>query len=287
MQLRIFSLVTAFLAGAFLAPAQAGPYDPQIGYGATEAISKDDPRIIGWATSGTITRGPQYAQVPTGPAASFGTISEAYGIADASSTDSRPVVSLGDGGIVTMSFGFAFGNNPGPDFAVFENGIINSGDDTGNAFLELGHVEVSSDGTNFFRFDSISLTQTSSQTIDFGTTDASDLYNLAGKYIAGYGTPFDLEELDGTPGLDINAVTHVRIIDVVGAVAPLPFGDPFNPGTFDSVGNYINDPYATAFETGGFDLDAIAIIVVPEPGSASLLVLAGLGWLARKRLQRS
>lgn len=281
MKTRAFSLGFALLAGAF-APAQAGPYDPQVGFGATEAISKDDPRIIGWATSGTITRGPIFAQLPGGPAASFGGISDALGIADAIQIDSTPVVSLGDGGIITMSFGFAFENNPGPDFAIFENGIVFDGDTSGNAFLELGHVEVSSDGTNFFRFASESLTPTSTQVGGFGTLEASNLHNLAGKYTAGWGTPFDLEELDGTPGLDINAVTHVRIIDVVGAVAPLPFGDPINPGTLDSEGNYINDPYTTTFPSGGFDLDAIAILI-PEPSSASLFLLAGLGWLARRR----
>lgn len=278
MNLRTSSLGIALLTGA-LASAQAGPYDPQVGFGATEAISKDDPRIIGWATGGTVSRGPIFAPNPGFGDASFGTIANATGVADATPNDGLPVVSLGDGGSITMTFGFAITNSFGPDFAIFENGFINTGDTSGNAFLELGHVEVSSDGSNFFRFDSVSLTPTGLQTGTFGTTDASNLHNLAGKYIAGYGTGFDLEELVGTPGLDVNAVTHVRIVDVVGSIDPAF-------GSQDSLGNYINDPYPTAFNSGGFDLDAIAILV-PEPGGASLLALAGLGWLARRRAQRS
>ena len=43
------------------------------------------------------------------------------------------------------------------------------------------------------------------------------------------------------------------MIDVVGFVDP-------TYGTQDSQGNYINDPYPTAFPSGGFDLDAVAVI---------------------------
>ena len=91
-------------------------------------------------------------------------------------------------------------------------------------FLELAFVEVSSDGNNFFRFNSVSLTPTNTQVGGFGVLDTTNLHNLAGKYCAGYGTPFDLEELkDVNSLLDVNSITHVRIIDVVGYVQPADF----------------------------------------------------------------
>ena len=81
---------------------------------------------------------------------------------------------------------------------------------------------------------------------------ANDINNLAGKYRAGYGTPFDLEELAGTPGLDVNNITHVRIVDVVGSLG--------SHASHDSSGRVINDPYPTNFPTGGFDIDAVGVI---------------------------
>ena len=48
--------------------------------------------------------------------------------------------------------------------------------------------------------------------------NASDIQNLAGKYRAQYGTPFDLDEMIGNINLDINNITHVKIIDVIGNI---------------------------------------------------------------------
>jgi hypothetical protein len=76
---------------------------------------------------------------------------------------------------------------------------------------------------------------------------------LAGKYRQGYGTPFDLEELAGTPGLNVNDVKYVRIIDVVGSIDD-------NYATYDSFGNKINDPWPTPFDSSGFDLEAVGVI---------------------------
>jgi hypothetical protein len=69
--------------------------------------------------------------------------------------------------------------------------------------------------------------------------------------------------------LDIGSVTHVRIVDVVGSISPLF-------GTRDASGRLINDPFATPFASGGFDLDGVGVInqVVPEPGS--ILLMAGV-----------
>ncbi|MEJ6583013.1 MAG: T9SS type A sorting domain-containing protein, partial [Crocinitomicaceae bacterium] len=137
-------------------------------------------------------------------------------------------------------------NGAGPDFAVFENGFADN-------YIELAFVEVSSDGINYFRFPSISEAHESPQYWNGSYSDCRFFNNLAGKYRANYGTPFDLEELSGEVGLDVNAITHVKLIDVVGFVDP-------TYGTQDSQGNYINDPYPTAFPSGGFDLDAVAVI---------------------------
>src|SRR5690606_34511690 len=83
--------------------------------------------------------------------------------------------------------------------------------------------------------------------------DAVLINNLAGKYVSNYGTPFDLEDLVGTPDLDVNFITHIRLVDVVGAVNGAY-------GSVDTAGNLINDPYPTNFPIGGFDLDAIGAI---------------------------
>ena len=70
------------------------------------------------------------------------------------------------------------------DFAVFENGFSDT-------FLELAYVEVSSDGINYFQFPCTSYTQDTLQIGGFGSVDATKIDNLAGKYRAHYGTPFD------------------------------------------------------------------------------------------------
>jgi hypothetical protein len=84
-------------------------------------------------------------------------------------------------------------------------------------------------------------------------SDCRYFNNLAGKYRVGYGTPFDLEELSGENGLDLNSITHVKIVDVIGSINP-------QIGSFDSHGNIINDLFPTEFPSGGFDLDAVGVI---------------------------
>ena len=74
------------------------------------------------------------------------------------------------------------------------------------------------------------------------------IHNLAGKYQGGYGTPFDLDDLKDQEGLDVNRITHVKIIDIVG-----------NGTALDSLGNIIYEPYPTV-QSAGFDLDAIGVI---------------------------
>lgn len=205
------------------------------------AMHKDSSAFIAWVTSVVVERGPMDIQFPLDGDVSHGSESDAIGPVNGVS-----VISLGDGGVATVSFALPIANGPGYDFAVFENGFADN-------FIELAFVEVSSDGVNFVRFPAISEAPTDVQYWNGSYSDCRYYNNLAGKYRANYGTPFDLEELSDSTSIDIGAISHVRIIDAVGSINPLY-------GTFDSQGNIINDPYPTAFHTGGFDLDGIGVI---------------------------
>jgi hypothetical protein len=220
---------------------KAQPYPPIVGQSGSTAIYKDSSAFVNWVTSCNVVRGLQDVSTPTLGLANGGDSSMVIGIAG-----TNGVVSLGDGGSAICTFQYPIKNGIGNDFAVFENSF----DDT---FLELAFVEVSSDGINFVRFPSHSLTDTTLQTNTFGTTDATKINNLAGKYRSSYGTPFDLQELSSNPILNINYITHVKIIDVVGSVN-------MQYAKRDSYNNMINDPWPTPFPNGGFDLDAIGVI---------------------------
>lgn len=219
----------------------AQTYAPAAGQPGTTAMHKDSSVFINWVASCNVIRG--YQDISNAPLgyANAGDSSMALGQAMLNG-----IVSLGDGGTAICTFQYPIKNGTGADFAVFENSF----DDT---FLELAFVEVSSDGINFVRFDSHSLTDTASQTGSFGSTDATKINNLAGKYRGGYGTPFDLQELTANSTINVNAVTHVKIIDVVGSVNKAY-------AKRDSYNNIINDPWPTGFGSGGFDLDAIGVI---------------------------
>ncbi len=234
----LFSITTGF-----------AQFPPAAGQPASTAIHKDSSVFIDWATGCYVERGFLDISQPDLGFVDFGSDNDALGQAD------NAVVSLGDGGVATVTFGVPVANGYGFDFAVFENGFSDT-------FLELAFVEVSSDGENFFRFNAVSLTQTDEQTGSFGELNTEKLYNFAGKYRVEYGTPFDLEELAGIPGLDINNIGFVRIIDVTGSVQ-----DEY--ATFDSEGNKVNDPWPTPFPSGGFDLDAVGVIHNVENMSVS------------------
>lgn len=220
--------------------ALAQSFAPEPGQPGSTAIHVDSSIILNWASSVEIERGWMDIQNTALGYAAYGSDVDALGLADG-----QPI-SLGDGGMATLKFPYGISNGPGPDFAVFENGFADH-------YMELAHVEVSSDGINFFRFSSVSETPTETQLNNFSFSNCAYLNNLAGKYRVYFGTPFDLEELSGQVGLDIDNVTYVRLIDVVGSIDP-------GVGTMDSQGNVINDPYPTAFDSGGFDLDAVAVL---------------------------
>ncbi len=269
----VFSLFFSAMASV----AWAGPYAS-----GTTGLSYEDSSIVEWASEVvSCTRGPVDSTNSTGATASFGDLSNALGQANCSYDSPYNVVSLGDGGSITLSFANPIFNGAGADFAVYENAFKITGT-SGLYFCELAFVEVSSDGENFFRFPSISLTQTTTQIGGFGGLDPTNIYDLAGKNVSGIGTEFDLSELaDISALLDINNVKYVRVIDVVGTLNTA-YG-----ATYDSLGNLINDPWKTNFNTGGFDLDAVGVInAVPEPSAALLLLgLPALRFLRRSPLK--
>lgn len=218
-------------------------YAPAAGIEGSTAISKDSSIIINWASQCTVQRGYLDIANPGLGYASFGAAEEGTGIAEGNSVN---VVSLGDSGVAILTFEYPIYNGLGPDFAIFENGFTND-------YLELAFVEVSSDGLNYVRFPAYSETPTDAQIGPFEYSDCRYVHNLAGKYRQGFGTPFDLEDLIDSSGINISAITHIKIIDVIGTIDD-------NFASMDSQGNKINDLYPTDFESGGFDLDAVAVI---------------------------
>ncbi|MEN0006456.1 MAG: T9SS C-terminal target domain-containing protein [Bacteroidota bacterium] len=227
----------------WLSPNAQAQFAPGAGLPGTTAIPTDSSIFVGWATGVSIERGPQRIDDPSLGLADFGLPEAALGMAN------NEVVSLGDSGVATLSFEHPIRDGEGWDFAIFENGFNTP---TGY-FLELGLVEVSSDGIHFFRYPATSLTDTTTQVSSFGTLDPTRLDGLAGKYETGFGVPFDLAAIPDQANFDREQVTHIRIIDVIGTINP----------TFssrDTEGYPINDPWPTPFPSGGFDLDAVGVI---------------------------
>ncbi len=241
---RVLVLILALLPGfvwAQFAPAQDKP--------GTTAMHADSSAFVAWATGCEAEPGPMNIANPSAGMAGTGwPVSNVIGPPEGT----FGVTCLGDGGVATVTFASPICDRPGPDFAVFENGFANA-QNPDLWFLELAFVEVSSDGENFFRFPAYSNTQTETQIGGMECIDPSQIHNLASKYGAMYGTPFDLEEIPDNPLLDKNNVTHVRIIDVIGNIDP-------EYATYDCQGHPVNDPWPTPFPSGGFDLDAIGVI---------------------------
>jgi len=222
-------------------------FAPPAGQEGTTAMHADSSAFVAWATGCVVERGPMRIDKPEQGLASYGVDADGIGF-----PDGQGLVSLGDGGNAVVTFASPICNCPGPDFAVFENPIENA-QQPGFFFLELGFVEVSSDGVNYFRFPAVSLVPETPQVGGFGCVEPHLVHNLAGKYAPMYGTPFDLDELEDDPALDKDNITHVRIVDVVGNINP-------EYATYDSQGHVVNDPWPTPFASSGFDLDAVGVI---------------------------
>ncbi|MCP5044418.1 MAG: PEP-CTERM sorting domain-containing protein [bacterium] len=184
-------------------------------------------------------------------------------------------VSLGDAGSVTVRFADPIYDGPDFDFAVFENGISGT---PGLLYMELGFVEVSSNGVDFARFPS--LTSRTTAVAGLEEADPDDYANFAGHREAGIGSEFDLLDLANHPlvvsgDVDLSAIEYVRIEDVIG-----------DGSTVDSMGKDVYDPYHTRFYEGGFDIDAVGAINLPEPSPALGLVVgsAMVAGLRRRRV---
>jgi hypothetical protein len=216
-------------------------FAPAAGKPGSTAIKADSSCFVNWASNCHIQRGLKQINLPDSGFASVGSALSAIGPAS-----SNGVVSLGDGGIATLTFNPPITNGEGFDFAVFENTFLDT-------FLELAFVEVSSDSLSWARFPSTSLTQNTKQTEAFGFTQPTQIHNLAGKYRHPYGTPFDLQDLAMMSNIRINEIRYVRIIDVVGSIDS-------TWGNKDSEQRIINDPWPTPFPSSGFDLDAVGVI---------------------------
>jgi len=96
------------------------------------------------------------------------------------------IVSLGEGGRITLSFNKTIYNGKGYDFV---------------------------------RFDTETLWDT---TVDsYGMMDSSRLKGFAGLHKVGYGTPFDLDELKEKENvingkIDLNNIRFIRVVDIIG-----------------------------------------------------------------------
>ena len=255
--------------------ALAGSYPLAGGQTGSPAIAASSSSIVEWASGATIVRGLRDVANPTeystNPNAAvnyafFGGSDGASTAAGASpSNNNAPIgmppqpqpttyaVALGQNGTATLTFNTPITNGPGYDFAVFGNGF-SSGPSL--EWVKPALVAVSSDGVNFFQFPSVSQTPTTTQVGSFGELDPTNLYDIAGKDPAGWGTPFDLAELATvSPLLNVNDITEVRILSVAGTINSMH-------ASHDSTGNIINSPYPAMATAGseGFDLAGVGVL---------------------------
>lgn len=229
------------------------PFSGAAGSAGSTAVWHEDERIVGWATEVVkVVYGANVAEEWRTPERALGPATAGFG----------DVLVLGDGGEVTLGFGGRIENGAGWDFVVYENAFS-------DGFLELAWVEVSSDGRHFVRMPNYSLTP--GPVAAFGQDmDPTLIHGLASKYRAGYGTPFDLEELVAAyenrdneawgfsatyrehlaelfPLLDVTAVRYVRLVDIIGDGSAL-----------DAQGEVIFDPHPTQI-SAGFDLNGVGV----------------------------
>jgi len=240
------------------------------------AAPNDIAAMNAWATEvhGPVVRGPVDIDQPELGNVTFGSESDVIGVASGGTSQ---VLSLGDGGSITLGFASGISDGPGDDFAVFENGIWTEF----GLFAEFAFVEVSSDGSSFARFGAV--TTRTTPVWSFEEIDPADYDYFGGGHAAGLGSLFDLSELSGHPlvvsgTVELDDIAYVRVVDVIG-----------DGTTLDSLGSQVWDPYPTPFAEGGFDLDGIGVINVtdvPEPAVALTLIAGWLGLMALSGLRR-
>jgi hypothetical protein len=158
---------------------------------------------------------------------------------------STDVVSLGNGGMIDVSFrdNLVF-DGPGDDLVIFEN-AFHIGSPTGALFTEYAYVEVSVDGATWTRFPFDPATGEGLAGKSAVLSDPADPLDPA----AG-GDRFDIGQL----GLEF--VRRVRLIDAGAEI--------------DDVGNHV-----APANQGGFDLDAAAALHSTPPAVVSGVVTFG------------
>ena len=164
---------------------------------------------------------------------------------------STDVASLGNGGVIEVSFrdNIVF-DGPGDDLVIFEN-AFHIGSPSGDLFTEYAYVEVSLDASTWTRFP----------------FDPVTGEGLAGRSAV---LPEPLDPLDPAAGgdrFDIGAlglefVRHIRLIDAGAEI--------------DDVGNHV-----APANQGGFDLDAAAAVHSTPPAVVTGVVALGSEPVAR------
>jgi len=131
----------------------AGPYSPGpelVGSVAIDAFEDADmtlenPELVAWANAFlNYLPGPNVSQTWQTPLGALGP-SDDTGY----TVNTTTIVTLGDGGSITLSFARPILDTDGFDLVVFENGISTT---ASRGFFELAFVEVSTDGIMFLRF---------------------------------------------------------------------------------------------------------------------------------------
>ncbi|MEE9394955.1 MAG: hypothetical protein V3W41_20905 [Planctomycetota bacterium] len=180
-------------------------------------------------------------------------------------SDFQGVLSLGEGGDVTLGFGVTIVDGPGADFSVFENGFeFPSG--SGMIFSEVVFVEVSSNGIDFARFPTtfgapsvphLQFNATAMGSYDGfagGTPVLADVgvnsIDPANPAISG-GDAFDLARLASDPLVtsnlvDLQNISFLRLVDVVAGQA------------VDSSGVTVYDDFGSLNDSA--DINAVAVI---------------------------
>lgn len=124
------------------------------------------------------------------------------------STGSFDVVSLGDGGSITLGFGdLLIVDGPGDDFIVFENAFAAQG---GSVFAEPARVEVSEQGEDWVAFPCDEATASGCAGISPVLAHPSQGLEVALDPERAGGDAFDLAELG------LSEVRYLRVVDLVG-----------------------------------------------------------------------
>jgi hypothetical protein len=156
------------------------------------------------------------------------------------SSGSTDVVSLGNGGSITLSFApNAIVDGPGADFIVFENPFLTNPNDPTTVYAEPGEVSVSDDGTTWTTFACTATAYPYGACAGWHPVLSSPENGISPVDVsAAGGDAFDLKDVG------VTQAKYVRIVDKSNESCADPGGS--------------NDK-------NGFDLDAISIVNAQTP----------------------